>query len=154
MTTEQRAFPPFRVPGGVAIARRRHFPKYLDWPAAGLPERDPDSDNHSDDDPIGAVILVTLPDRTPQFEGSVKAFVFTIFGDNFDEQSGDGFKVLFLASETGQKLYAHYAAACAKVEEDVPEFHDFVEDYVEFTKFLYKKTSRKITLVHEYFIGD
>ena len=61
----------------------------------GSPERDPD-------DPIGAVILVTLPDRTLSSEGNVKAFVFTVFGDNFDDnfddRSGDEFTRLFLAS--------------------------------------------------------
>jgi hypothetical protein len=158
MKTENRAFPPFRVPGGVAIARRRHFPKYL-----------VNSDSDSDDleaVPIGCVIVVNLPDATLFEEGGVLTYsVFTIFGNNFPADSAE-VKDLFFKSKPGQELYLLYtttfkeaeataekAAESDSFQQEFKEPHQFMDENIEIAKFLYVKALGKITLVHDYTVG-
>ena len=160
MTTEQRAFPPFRVPGGVAIARRRHFPKYL-VKGAGLPEWDSDSDSDSETDsddveegPIGCVIVVRLPDVLPYDQGGeMSYYVFTVFGNNFRADSAE-FKDLFFNSKPGKELYQLYTTTLKEeLKEEFKEPPQFMEENIEIAKFLYVKALGKITMVHEYTIG-
>jgi hypothetical protein len=162
MKTENRAFPPFRVPGGVAIARRRHFPKYL-------VNSDTDSDTDSDDleaGPIGCVIVVELPGATLFAEGGVLRYsVFTIFGNNFPADYAE-VKDLFFKSKPGQELYLLYtttfkeaeataekAAESDSFQQEFKEPHQFMDENIEIAKFLYVKALGKITLVHDYTVG-
>ena len=152
MTTEQRAVPPFRVPGGVAIARRRYFPKLL-VQCAGLPEWDSDSDD-AEDDPIGCVIVVMLPDVLPYDQGGeLNYYVFTVIGANLRADPAE-VKDLFFNSEPGKELYQQYTTTLKEeLKEEFKEPPQFTEENIEIAEFLYEKDLGKITMVHEYTVG-
>ena len=158
MTTEQRAFPPFRVPGGVAIARRRHFPKYL-VKGTGQREGDSDSDSDSDDaekDRIGYVIVVELPDDESY---QVNCYVFTVLGYNFRADPAE-IKEMFFNSEPGKEFYQLYTTTfearkrTLSTEEEFKEPPRFMEENIDIATILYAEDLGKITMVHNYTVGE
>lgn len=162
MATEQRAFPPFRVPGGVAIARPRQSPKYL-VQGAGLPEDD-HGDNHGDDldlesdsdeeDAIGCVIVVNVPNETTIDQGGiVNNYVFTLFHDQFKTlEHPTDIKEYFYNSDQGGELHKQYNK---NLPNETKNADQFMTDHIEIVRNVYEKTitGKKITKVHEYTEG-